>query len=1121
MHNRCAKEAAIMAQPKRRRRSRRTRIGNVSVYEHHGSWWVYFREEGKQNRRCIGPDENEARTAAAQANAQLAAARPTLFSFTPVGVDELRRRWLDHHEHVLRSSVATLNRYRTAAGHLCRFLDGTAASRPAHEVNVTAFVRHLRGLQVAPNGHRNAVRRPLRDKGIQFILATCRSMYNYAAKQRLLPPYFENPFAAIPIDRLPVDDAKPIHIFGPAEEKAFLEACDGWQWPVFYILAKVGLRSGELTHLLIEDVDFGEGSLHIRNKPKLGWQVKTRNIRSIPLPTEPMAVLRHVAAGRQAGVLFVRRRFLVGDIAPLANMGSASLAERLAKELRGSNASRAERLRAAKRLWREAGAIKTDTIRTEFMKLARRISLPDVTAPKCWRHTFATLMQGGRRRPVNPSIDHGPCPRRRRPERLGDDGHVYAHPAGSAPPATPTGTQPAADDGRDYQPTPRLRRRDPDTRRRPPMLNYNTPLRPRNADLLKVLTIGRVSTDKQDIHMLDVQQAEVRKALAGMYDGEIDLTSLGEQVSGDVALRESYVEACELIETRQFDLVILFDLSKAARLPQWMHHMIDLCIDCETRFISLGDGIDTADEHWETAAGAAAITHGTHNAYTRRRIKAKGDWAFKNGGQVTKVPAGFRKLSQEEADSAQFGPKGLRIVKTPEFTPVVRRMRDMVLSGETYEAIARWLNEEGVSKGPFAKSNSWKGKRVSAYLRQPLLHGERQRSKYQTVRLRASNGVKRSINDKPMVMKYEELAHLTKAEHEELLAEMDRRIADHPRTRRAEVGPKGRARSRTYWPGQQMTCGVCGSPFYWRGAVGLQCSNCGNPEDAGCWNHVQPNAALVRRHIRDILLDLLRTDADRAMSALRDAALAEFDRLNRRENQEAERLEAKAAKLRGSKANLAKAIAAGGQIRELLALMQEAETELKHVEKQLAKAESQSVAHPALPEPDEVEEHLPGILDHLLTKSYEFAALLRRVIPRFVIEPWQMVDSCRPVARARVTFSFGALEDPRPPREYEPRAGDFSVTLDLFEPSAAVRCLDLAVRLQAKHPTWSAEKIAKVITRATGQQTRRWDVRAALQLRAKMQEQGVTDYIVPITDPGQVSRWRMENTGKVRWDQIK
>jgi len=99
------------------------------------------------------------------------------------------KRWL-------RSSLATVRRYRTATRHLENF----AGNQPAHQVDVDQFVRYLRKIKVAPNGHSNTALRPLLDKGISYILETCRSLYGYAADHRHLPPYAEIPFKRLRSD---------------------------------------------------------------------------------------------------------------------------------------------------------------------------------------------------------------------------------------------------------------------------------------------------------------------------------------------------------------------------------------------------------------------------------------------------------------------------------------------------------------------------------------------------------------------------------------------------------------------------------------------------------------------------------------------------------------------------------------------------------------------------------------------------------------------------------------------------------------------------------------------------------------------------------------------------------
>jgi len=117
------KQEASANGPARRRRSKgKSRVGKVTVYPHGSSWWIYFREEGITRRVRIGPDRKEAEKRGAEVNAQLAHAIPSAYGFERVTVEELVRLWLEHHELVRRSSVATVRRHRAAVDHLLRFV---------------------------------------------------------------------------------------------------------------------------------------------------------------------------------------------------------------------------------------------------------------------------------------------------------------------------------------------------------------------------------------------------------------------------------------------------------------------------------------------------------------------------------------------------------------------------------------------------------------------------------------------------------------------------------------------------------------------------------------------------------------------------------------------------------------------------------------------------------------------------------------------------------------------------------------------------------------------------------------------------------------------------------------
>lgn len=218
-------------------------------------------------------------------------------------------------------------------------------------------------------------------------------MYTYALKRRHLPPYAGNPFSELPLDKMRIEDAKPIFVFTADTELKFLKACSAWAFPINFTLSKTGLRIGELVHLLIEDVDLASGWLHVRNKVELGWRVKTGQERTVPLLPEVVAVIRGVVGKRTCGPVFLREKLrdrksvVVGDRRELEKV----LRDRRAAE--GRPLDRTEEASLAKKLWWDAGALKPDQVRLTFVRLMTEIGHPESTCPKSWRHTFATLLQ--------------------------------------------------------------------------------------------------------------------------------------------------------------------------------------------------------------------------------------------------------------------------------------------------------------------------------------------------------------------------------------------------------------------------------------------------------------------------------------------------------------------------------------------------------------------------------------------------------------------------------------------------------------------------------------------------------------------------------------------------------
>lgn len=388
-------------------RSKSFRIGRVQGYKRGTVWYLCYHEQGRRRRPRVGQELESARQMAAQINAQLESNIPAALSFQPLSILELRQRWLDNHESVLRSSIQTINRYRTATEHLLNFLNQRPVRNSSlfHITHAEEFVAYLRRLKISSNGHKNTELRPLMDKGIKFILECCRALFSYGAKRRHLSPYATNPFTELELSKIPVESQRPIKLFTPDQERDFLKSCDRWQFPIFLALLMTGLRSGELCHLLLpDDVDLHEGLLHIRNKPRLFWKVKTRNERTIPLHPVLVKVLATHIETRRHGPAFLRRAYGASQVPTYArtlNTLENELSERIKNRMAGQNeVSRSTKRKIANRLWQSMGALDEDMIRRQFIRLTNQMGLADYSSPKMLRHLFATALQQGRVDPL-------------------------------------------------------------------------------------------------------------------------------------------------------------------------------------------------------------------------------------------------------------------------------------------------------------------------------------------------------------------------------------------------------------------------------------------------------------------------------------------------------------------------------------------------------------------------------------------------------------------------------------------------------------------------------------------------------------------------------------------------
>ena len=128
-------------------------------------------------------------------------------------------------------------------------------------------------------------------------------------------------------------------------------------------------------------------------------------------------MLKRWICDRHTGPVFRQRQYVDGYEPALAGMDKAGLVRELSLRARaresqsGAALSRAGQLQAARTVWSNAGALKTDMVRTEFMGLTAKMGNREITAPKTLRHTFATTLQDANVDPLirNELMGHSPA----------------------------------------------------------------------------------------------------------------------------------------------------------------------------------------------------------------------------------------------------------------------------------------------------------------------------------------------------------------------------------------------------------------------------------------------------------------------------------------------------------------------------------------------------------------------------------------------------------------------------------------------------------------------------------------------------------------------------------------
>lgn len=159
-------------------------------------------------------------------------------------------------------------------------------------------------------------------------------------------------------------------------------------------------------------------------------------------------------------------------------------------------------------------------------------------------------------------------------------------------------------------------------------------------------------------------------------------------VSGTTFDRPGFNELLNDVSTGKVNLVLCKDLSRLGRDYIETGRYVDIVFpSMGCRFIALNDGVDTLHKNNEMVAILKNVMNDLYARDTSNKIKAVKQSTFRSGKYVgCYAPIGYRKSPEDKHV----------LIPDPVTAPVVRKIFDMRLQGDTFRKIARTLNEEGI-----------------------------------------------------------------------------------------------------------------------------------------------------------------------------------------------------------------------------------------------------------------------------------------------------------------------------------------------------------------------------------------------------------------------------------------
>lgn len=574
----------------------------------------------------------------------------------------------------------------------------------------------------------------------------------------------------------------------------------------------------------------------------------------------------------------------------------------------------------------------------------------------------------------------------------------------------------------------------------------------------KVVIYCRYSSDMQRPDSCADQERNVRAGLAklGIGAGVGAVVIRDEAESGTRTARDGFQALVALVRRREVAVLAVDDQSRLTRADNAFAFVKDL-VFAGGRFVSTGEGIDTAVAGWELKVQVLQLHHGQTVRDLRHRVHRGQQGRVEADGSAGDFPFGYESFYLDPDWAAQLarrGPKpkkGVRICE--DEARWVRQVFDWFGAGRSIGWVARELTRLKVPKGRRTSAPGWHPQQVRRVLTNTKYVGRWVWGRTTTVRDSQGHKIQAPVpagqevtRDRPELRIVEravwERAAARLAELGATFGYKDGQKRRGPRPNPADVYPRSPL-------GGVLVCGRCGAKMWQHHSNARRYYACPGAKKGLCGMTAQVPAARAEGALTEFLLGVLRgwpawmqTVHRLTCEAVRAAAARAPD--------DRARDARRAGELERQIGNLVNALAEGGLTSAAVtARLRAAEAEKAEIDARLAGSAAVDLTAVALPDAAWVAARLGEWAERAAAGDGP-GALLRLALAAVAAEPVLAPGKSRGFIRLRFRVNAwaalaGALGEALPTtvRALLPSAplvgGEPEFALDLGEPTAMDR----------------------------------------------------------------------------------